>query len=305
MITSSETRRATDPLGVAIRLTSDGKTIGKMSLNDQELSLFEIRRAGEIHASNRASDDSCDISYMISAMSLASIATTLRGDRPSSPEVIADVIRTLILRGHLEGGEPLRQDTIARWFGVSHIPVRESLRQLTAEGLVQLHDKRGAAVAPLRPDEAEEILEIRLTLEIRAVSLAMPHWTEATFDDLEKLLVEAEACDSIDRWSDINRIFHEKLYQPCARPRLLNLIASLNANVERYIRLLVSRSDYRLQAQQEHRAILASARVRNSASLAALVEHHALETAVQLRQFLLLHQADETRGDRRKAQRRS
>jgi DNA-binding GntR family transcriptional regulator len=238
-------------------------------------------------------------------MSLASIATALRGNRPSSPEVIADVIRTLILRGHLEGGQPLRQDTIARWFGVSHIPVRESLRQLTAEGLVQLHDKRGATVAPLHPDEAEEILEIRLTLEIKAVSLAMPHWTEATFDDLEKLLLEAEACDSIDRWSDINRSFHEKLYKACARPRLLNLIASLNANVERYIRLLVSRSDYRLQAQQEHRAILASARVRNAASLAALVEHHAIETAVQLRQFLLLHQQDEIRSDRRKAQRRA
>jgi hypothetical protein len=50
------------------------------------------------------------------------------------------------------------------------------------------------------------------------------------------------------------------------------------ANVERYIRLLVSRSDYQLP-QQEHRAILASARVRNAASLSALFEHHALETA--------------------------
>src|SRR6202000_1090726 len=118
-------------------------------------------------------------------MSLSSVATTLRGSRPSSPEVIADVIRTLILRGLIEGGEPLRQDTIAKWFGVSHIPVREALRQLTAEGLVQLHDKRGATVAPLRPDEAEEILEIRLTLEIKAVTLAMPHWTEATLDELE------------------------------------------------------------------------------------------------------------------------
>jgi DNA-binding GntR family transcriptional regulator len=237
-------------------------------------------------------------------MSLASTATALRGNRPSSPEVIADVIRTLILRGLVEGGQPLRQDTIAKWFGVSHIPVRESLRQLTAEGLVQLHDKRGATVAPLRPDEAEEILEIRLTLEIKAVTLAMPHWTEATFDELEKLLSEAETCESIDRWSDINRSFHEKLYKACARPRLLNLIASLNANVERYIRLLVSRSDYRLQAQQEHRAILASGRVRNAASLSALVEHHAIETAVQLRQFLLLHQEKEVRGERKKTIRR-
>lgn len=235
-----------------------------------------------------------------SALSLASIAASLRGGRASTPEVIADVIRTLILRGHIDGGQPLRQDTLAKWFGVSHIPVRESLRQLTAEGLVQLHDKRGATVAPLRPDEAEEILDIRLTLEIKAVALAMPHWTEAMFDNLEAELAEAEASASIDRWSEINRHFHETLYRACARPRLLNMIAGLNANVERYIRLLVSRSDYRLQAQREHRAILASARVRNLASLSALIEHHALETAVQLRQFLLLHQESEVLAAKKK-----
>jgi DNA-binding GntR family transcriptional regulator len=179
------------------------------------------------------------------------------------------------------------------------------LRQLTAEGLVELHNKRGAVVARLRPDEAEEILEIRLTLEIKAVTLAMPHWTDATYDALEAQLAKAESCDSIDQWSDLNRSFHEGLYQACARPRLLNLIASLNANVERYIRLLVSRSDYRLQAQREHRAILASARVRNSASLAALIEHHAVDTAVQLRQFLSLHQESEPEAHRKGPRRAS
>jgi len=233
-------------------------------------------------------------------MTLSSLAATLRGSRVASPEVIADVVRTLILHGHIAGGQPLRQDAIAKWFGVSHIPVREALRQLTAEGLVELHSKRGAIVATLQPDEAEEILEIRLTLEIKAVSLAMPHWTEATFDQLELQLTEAESCDSIDRWSDLNRSFHEGLYQPCARPRLLNLIAGLNANVERYIRLLVSRSDYRLQAQREHRAILASARIRNLPSLSALVEHHALETAVQLRHFLSSHQESPVPAPRRR-----
>jgi DNA-binding GntR family transcriptional regulator len=233
-------------------------------------------------------------------MSIAAQATLLRAARASTPEVIADVLRALILGGQLEGGQPLRQNTIANWFGVSHIPVREALRQLTAEGLVELHDKRGAIVAPMRPDEAEEILEIRLTLEIKAVALAMPHWTEATFAAREAELQEAESCDSIDRWSALNRSFHEGLYQPCARPRLLALIGSLNDNVERYIRLLVSRSDYRLQAQREHRAILASARIGNLPSLAALVEHHALQTAVQLRQFLLAHQDSAPKPARRR-----
>jgi len=233
-------------------------------------------------------------------MTLFSLAATLRGPRVATPEVIADVVRTLILRGHIGGGQPLRQDAIAKWFGISHIPVREALRQLTAEGLVELHSKRGAIVATLQPDEAQEILEIRLTLEIKAVSLALPHWTETTFDQLELQLIESEACESIDRWSDLNKSFHDGLYQACARPRLLSLISNLNANVERYIRLLVSRSDYRLQAQREHRAILASARVRNLASLSSLVESHALETAVQLRHFLSTHLVNEAQETRRR-----
>ena len=232
-------------------------------------------------------------------MTLIPLVHSLSDNRPPSPEVIADVLRTLILRGHFTGGQPLRQDTIAKWFGVSHIPVREALRQLTAEGLVELQNKRGAMVATLKPDEAEEILEIRYTLEVKAAALAMPHWTDATFEHLEANLTEAESCNSIDRWSDLNRSFHGELYQPCARPRLLALIRNLNTNVERYIRLLVSRSDYRLQAQCEHRAILASARVRNINSLAALIEHHAVETGVQLRQFLSTY-AEQEQGQRNK-----
>lgn len=222
-------------------------------------------------------------------MSALALATRLRRGRPSSPEVIADVLRLLILRGDFESGQPLRQDLIAGWFGVSHIPVREAFRQLRAEGLVDIREKRGATVAPLEADEAEEIFEIRYTLEVKAVGLAMPRWTDSTFETLDGILAEAEGCDSIDVWNDLNRKFHDGLYSPCTRPRLLELIGGLNAKVERYIRLLVSRSDYRLQAQREHRAILASARIRNLSALSALIEQHAVETGVQLRNFLISH----------------
>lgn len=192
----------------------------------------------------------------------------------------------MIFRGELPGGLPLRQGELAARFGVSRIPVREALRQLTAEGLVQIYPQRGATVAQLQPGEAEEILEIRHTLESKAVALAMSAWTEDLFDTIEALLDEAEATSSIDRWSEINTRFHEDLYGPCERPRLLALIRSLNVNVERYIRLLVSRSDYRLQAEREHRAILAAARVGNLPALSALIEQHATQTAVQLKRFL-------------------
>jgi DNA-binding GntR family transcriptional regulator len=210
------------------------------------------------------------------------------------------VLRFLILRGHFDAQQPLRQDEIATQFGVSRIPVRESLRQLTAEGLVQFEERRGATVAALLPDEAEELLEIRYTLEIKAATLALPHWTESTFSELSAYLKEAESSGSIDRWSDLNRNFHDGLYEPCARARLLGLIGKLNANVERYIRLLVSQSDYRLQAQREHQAILACARVGNIAALSALIEQHAMETAVQLRRFLSTHHGPRPRRQRGK-----
>lgn len=210
-----------------------------------------------------------------------------RGGRAATPTVVAEVLRRLILEGRYAAGQPLRQDDIASHFGISRIPVREAMRQLAAEGLISLSERRGARVAALLPDEADELLEIRFTLEIRAMQLAMLHWRDATFDESAAMLDESEGPCSIDRWSELNRMFHERLYRDCARPKLLGFIATLNAQVERYIRLLVSQSDYRLQAQHEHRAILASARVRNGAALAALIEQHAVQTGVALRRFLL------------------
>ncbi len=209
-----------------------------------------------------------------------------RGDQVASPDVIADVVRSVILGGQLDGGAPLRQDEVASYFRVSRIPVREALRRLCAEGLVDFRTNRGFVVSVLAPAEAREILEIRSTLEVKAVQLALPNWGDETFRYLRTVLDEAETTSSVDRWSELNRFFHETLYRPAARTKLLALIAKLNAQVERYIRLLVSRSDYRLQAQLEHRAILAAAEVRNAIAAGALIEQHASETATQLERFL-------------------
>ena len=218
-------------------------------------------------------------------MTLRELIDRERAARTPTPTVVADVLRRLILDGRYAAGQALRQDEIASHFGISRIPVREALRGLAAEGLIVLHERRGARVGVLMPDEADEILEIRYTLEIKAMHLAMTHWRSVLFEELTTYLAEMEGSASIDRWCELNRAFHDALYCGCVRPKLLALIAGQNAQVERYIRVLVSQSDYRLQAQDEHRAILASARVRNGAALAALIEQHAVQTGVALRRF--------------------
>ena len=57
----------------------------------------------------------------------------------------------------------------------------------------------------------------------------MTHWTNVLLEQLELQLTEGEGRESIHRWSDLNLSFHKRRYQACARPRLLNLITSLNA----------------------------------------------------------------------------
>jgi Transcriptional regulators len=91
--------------------------------------------------------------------------------------MVASVLREAIITGHLRGNEPLPQDEIAAQLRVSHIPVREALRQLESEGLVTYQPNRGATVSALTSEEIREIYEIRVILETAAIRRAASRLT--------------------------------------------------------------------------------------------------------------------------------
>ena len=195
-------------------------------------------------------------------------------------------MRHEILRGGHEPGLPLRQDEIAARCGVSKIPVREALLQLTAEGLVTFQPNRGFTVAALQADEAEEILEIRAALECQAMRDAMPKMTDDDVAVAARILDSAEATDELDRWSDLNWEFHAALYAPARRRRLLDLIRQVSNPTDRYIRILIANANYRGRAEREHRAILSACEMRNAEAAAALIDQHIRQTGVLLAAFL-------------------
>ena len=199
---------------------------------------------------------------------------------------LVDRLRQDILRGGLEPGLPLRQDEIAARCGVSKIPVREALLQLVAEGLVALQPYRGFTVAGLRPDEADEILELRAVLECQAIRTAMPKMTDDDLARARRILDEAEATAELDRWSDLNWEFHASLYGPASRKRLLDLIRQVSNPTDRYIRVLIANANYRGRAEREHRAILSACELRNAEAAAALLDQHIRQTGVLLARFL-------------------
>ena len=127
----------------------------------------------------------------------------------STPDLVVGRLRSDIVSGRLAPGEPLRQDEIARSFGVSHVPVREAFLRLQAERLVEIRPRRGAIVSALSAAELEELTEMRAALECCALRIAIP---KLTVGDLQKA---AQALDRIDhqpeRWAELNMAFHTLL----------------------------------------------------------------------------------------------
>lgn len=202
--------------------------------------------------------------------------------KSSASEVIREGLRREILEGALASGTQLRQDELAQRFGTSRIPVREALRQLEVEGLVTLNLNKGATVAGLSLEEVLEMLEIRSALECKALQLAVPNMIDSDFETLEEILDEYQEQIEPMRWSDLNQRFHEALYAPCHRPKLLGLIAANYSQVNRFVRRQVSTATGKEKPQREHRQILEAAKAGDAKKAAKLLEEHILHTQKSL-----------------------
>ncbi len=111
--------------------------------------------------------------------------------RQSTPELIAQELRRAIFVGSLTSGTPLKQNDVARQFGVSAAPVREAFQQLGAEGLAVLHRNCGVIIAPLDEADITDIAELRVLLETQAVRKSGPRLTEADLAQAEEKVRDA------------------------------------------------------------------------------------------------------------------
>ncbi|MDX2212973.1 MAG: GntR family transcriptional regulator [Oculatellaceae cyanobacterium bins.114] len=207
-------------------------------------------------------------------MNLNDLAADVLQQQRSTPDLIANALRQAITHGIFAEGQSLRQDEIASKFGVSRIPVREALRQLEAEGLVTFHPNRGATVTTLTPAEVQEIFEIRVALETTALKLAISHLTEPILHQANTILVATDQVTDVARWAELNWQFHETLYAPAQRPRLLTLIKTLHINGDRYVRLQLANNNYLEFSQKEHYQLLAACQHQNVEEAIAILQHH-------------------------------
>jgi DNA-binding GntR family transcriptional regulator len=214
-----------------------------------------------------------------------------RGAGRAAAESVAAALRQEILTGQIPAGFPLRQDALAARFGVSHIPVREALRELAAEGLVTIRRNRGSAVSELAPREARQLLEIRSALEAQGLRWSMPFIDDGVIGRAREIVDRMEHSTDPGEWMDLNWRFHFTLYERSDRPMLFTMLRQLNAQVERYIRLVQVTSGNRGQTEAEHRAILAACEVRNIDAACMLLTQHLTQTATELEHLLVTHRS--------------
>lgn len=144
--------------------------------------------------------------------------------------VVADRMRTAIREGQYKPGEWMRQERIAQELGVSQMPVREALKELASEGLIEHVPYRGARVVNISPIDVEDIYALRTFLESRAAGFAAISITPEEIIELKELHSEIEknsAPEHVLKYRELNRRFHELIFTSSRRAYLIRTLGLL------------------------------------------------------------------------------
>ncbi|SFA79540.1 DNA-binding transcriptional regulator, GntR family [Rhizobium sp. NFR07] len=189
---------------------------------------------------------------------------------------ISRVLADRIITGVLRPDTRLRQEHIAEEFGTSHVPVREALRRLEAQGLAVSEARRGVRVASFTSAAVEEATRMRSVLEGLALRQAAPHLTPHILDQAE---IVARACDQavdVVQQETANREFHGLLLAPCEMPRLLAEIDDLHMVGSRSLFLEDRKGRVAPRFDADHHAVLQHLRSGKLDEAVRTLERHVL-----------------------------
>lgn len=187
---------------------------------------------------------------------------------------IEETLRNAILDGRLPCGTAIRQEALAKLFGVSRMPVREALRQLEAQGLLQVVQYKGAVVAPLIEDNSLETYELRQLLEAQALRLSVPLLSKEDFEEAEGYIEALEIEKDFGKIGTLNRQFHQALYGKAPNKKLLALIEAGLIEEERFLRFNLEQMNLGKLCQDDHRALLRHARANDVEACIAELQLH-------------------------------
>ena len=196
-------------------------------------------------------------------------------------QVVTDTLRGAILANRYRPGERLVEDQLAAELGVSRNPVREALRVLETEGLVEISPRRGATVAQISEVEAREIVELRAALEGLCARLATRRCTPEQKSRIDGILRRGDAAAEREDVADLNRV-HGEVHQFMAQAgHNRHLTAFVQSLRDKTYWLYASSLTWRARLSwQEHATILRAVAGGDEDLAAILASRHVLNVGL-------------------------
>jgi len=208
--------------------------------------------------------------------SIQELAAPRISRRPLHEEAV-DRLRDLIVQGRLAPGTRLNERLLTGQLGISRTPLREAIKLLATEGLVELLPNRGAIVAPVEPARVAETLQVMGALESLAGELACGHASDERLAEIRALhyeMLAMHARGDLAGYFKSNQAIHMKIVEAAGNAVLANTYRQLNAYARR-VRYMANLSKERWdEAVREHEEILRALAARDASQLKALLRDH-------------------------------
>lgn len=208
-------------------------------------------------------------------------------DNGQSTEDVYERVRAAILDGQLAPGALMSQVALAEELGISRTPLREALRMLQSEGLVEGEPNRRVRVARMTAPDLEELAVMRITLEAEALRLSVPEMTSGDLARLEGHMAEMSYYASERNyrgWNVPHQQFHRALTAH-AGERVNFVLGQMFDHSERYRRLHIGQGPS-AWATPQHRDILDACKAGDRDLGAALLAGHLARTGLEVSELL-------------------
>lgn len=170
-------------------------------------------------------------------------------------EIAYEVLKHAIITGEIPAGERIVETDYAERLHISRTPLREALRKLERDGLVEYVLRRGVVVRAFTIADVEEIYTIRNALEMLTLPAIIRKATPADIADLRSRLGEMDRLmneRNFDELSPITRAFHRQLTSLCGQHRILRVIEGQDEFITRFSAMAIRQEDRLVQAHEEH-----------------------------------------------------
>ena len=192
-------------------------------------------------------------------------------------EIAYDVLKKAIITGEIPAGERIVETEYADRLHISRTPLREALRKLERDGLVEYVMRRGVIVHAFTTEDVDQIYTIRNSLEM----LTLPYIIEkATAEDIASLREKLARMDQLMNQDDVEalsplaREFHTELTAISGKNRILRVIEGQDEYIRRFSAMAIRQEDRRGSAHEEHHRLIDLVEKKDLPAFEALMKHH-------------------------------